>query len=88
MAVFRAIETRRALVRAANTGISGFVDPAGRIVASTGLFQTRVITHSVPLLKASTVYLLAGDSFAGLCLAVALAFGLLQAFRGQPTKQP
>ncbi|HSO20754.1 MAG TPA: apolipoprotein N-acyltransferase, partial [Desulfosarcina sp.] len=39
MAVFRAVENRRSLVRCANTGISGFVDPAGRVVAKTGLFE-------------------------------------------------
>ncbi len=32
-AVFRAVETRAWLVRGANTGISGVIDPAGRVVA-------------------------------------------------------
>ena len=35
MAVLRAVENRRALVRSANTGISAFVDPLGRISGET-----------------------------------------------------
>jgi apolipoprotein N-acyltransferase len=34
MSKFRAVETRRYLVRAASTGVSGIVDPFGRVVAS------------------------------------------------------
>jgi len=34
MAVFRAIETRRFLVRAAATGVSGFISPAGELYAT------------------------------------------------------
>src|SRR5262249_59771067 len=34
MAPFRAVETRRYLVRAATTGISGAIDPYGRVLAS------------------------------------------------------
>ena len=34
MAVFRAIETRRFLVRAAATGVSGFIGPAGDLYAT------------------------------------------------------
>jgi len=41
MAVFRAVENRKPLVRAANTGISGFIDSSGRIIASSGLFSAR-----------------------------------------------
>ncbi len=32
--VFRAVENRRFLIRAANTGISGFIDPQGRIIST------------------------------------------------------
>ena len=38
-AAMRAIEEGRYLVRAANTGISGIVDPYGRVVAQTNLFE-------------------------------------------------
>jgi apolipoprotein N-acyltransferase len=47
MAVVRAAETRRWLVRAANTGISGIVDPSGSIRESTPLFEERVIAGTV-----------------------------------------
>jgi len=72
MAVFRAIENRRALIRSANTGISGFVDPAGRIIASTPLFKAATLTHSVPIMKEKTFYTRFGDWFAVACLAVTL----------------
>ena len=39
MAAFRAIENRRYLVRAANTGITAVVDPRGRVIAATRLFE-------------------------------------------------
>ena len=38
MAVFRAVENRRPLVRAANTGISAFISPTGEITQKSGLF--------------------------------------------------
>ncbi|MFH1245567.1 MAG: apolipoprotein N-acyltransferase, partial [Candidatus Omnitrophota bacterium] len=38
MAIVRAVENRRTVIRAANTGISGFVDAGGRIMGNTDLF--------------------------------------------------
>lgn len=70
MAVFRAVENHRSLVRCANTGISGFVDPAGRIVASTGLFEDAVVVHDVPSLTETTIYTRVGDVLPIVCLIV------------------
>jgi len=72
MTVFRAVENRRALARSANTGISGFIDPAGRILASTDLLQDAVATRMVPMVKERSVYTRFGDLFAQFCLAFVL----------------
>ncbi len=75
MAVFRAVENRRALVRSANTGISGFIDPVGRIIAETNIFEDAVMTHSVPVIHRTTFYTRWGDLFAMICLAVTVLAG-------------
>jgi apolipoprotein N-acyltransferase len=72
MTVFRAVENRRALARAANTGISGFVDPVGRVLALTPIFQEAELTHALPLLNDMSVYTRFGDVFAQACLAASL----------------
>ena len=68
MAVFRAVENRRSLVRSANTGISGFIDPAGRIMEQTDIFKEAVITHSLPVMRQKTIYTRFGDWFAITCI--------------------
>jgi apolipoprotein N-acyltransferase len=70
MAVFRAVENRRALVRAANTGISGFIGPGGEVLARTGLFADATMNRPVPLLTGQTFYTRFGDVWAWGCLVV------------------
>ncbi len=72
MAVFRAVETRRALVRSANTGISGFIDPLGRVVSKTPLFKDAVLGEDVPLMRGQTAYVRFGDLFAISCIITVL----------------
>ncbi|MBW2317321.1 MAG: apolipoprotein N-acyltransferase [Deltaproteobacteria bacterium] len=67
MAVFRAIETRRAVARAANTGISAFISPTGRIFSQTPLFKKAICSHSLPLMNQRTFYVSYGYLFARLC---------------------
>jgi apolipoprotein N-acyltransferase len=68
LAVLRAVENRRALARAANTGISGFIDPAGRVLDPTLLMKEAVVVRELPLLDAVSAYTRFGDIFAAGCL--------------------
>jgi apolipoprotein N-acyltransferase len=67
-ASMRAIENGRYLVRAANTGISGIVDPYGRVLARSAIFEPAVIVGRARLLTEKTVYTRIGDAFAYACL--------------------
>ena len=69
MAVLRAVETKRTLVRAANTGISGFVDPSGKVLQQTKLFTEAAITAKVPVFEKQTVFVRGGYAFGAMCLA-------------------
>ena len=77
MAVFRAVENKRALVRAANTGISGFVDPVGRIAERSGLFVEAALVSRMPLLDGQTVFNRQGHLFGPACAILIPLFLLL-----------
>jgi apolipoprotein N-acyltransferase len=78
LSILRAVENRLYLVRSVRTGVSGFVDATGRIVAASQLERPESLLHDVPLLRGTTVYRELGDVFAYLVLAV-LAFVIGQA---------
>ncbi len=84
-AAMRAIEQGRYLVRAANTGISGVVDPYGRVVRRSELFVTTVVTEDVRLLTQLTFYGQVGDLPAYLCL-VLTAVAMVVARRPRATR--
>ncbi|MBC8414276.1 MAG: apolipoprotein N-acyltransferase [Nitrospira sp.] len=70
IAVFRAVENRVPVARAANTGISGFIDSRGRIIRKSGIFTETGMTEVLRLGSGSkSIYTRYGDVFAGLCLA-------------------
>ena len=66
----RAIEGGRYLARAANTGISGFVDPYGRVLQKSGLFASAVMVQDVRFLTVRTIYSRIGDLAGWLSLAL------------------
>ena len=72
MAVFRAIENRKPVMRSANSGISGFIDSSGRIIAKTELFQRQHLTENVKTDNTLSFYSRYGDLFAYFCMVIAV----------------
>ncbi len=64
MAVFRAVENHRSVARAANTGISAFIDPVGRRIDETPLFVEAIRIRRLPVMDQVTFYARYGDIFA------------------------
>jgi apolipoprotein N-acyltransferase len=72
-ASMRAIEQGRYLVRAANTGISGIVDPYGRVLVRSELFETASLVGEARFLTSRTLYARIGDLVAYASVALTLA---------------
>jgi apolipoprotein N-acyltransferase len=72
MAAMRAIEQGRYLVRSANTGISGVVDPYGRVLTASALFVEGQWTMDVRLIDDRTVYSRIGDVVAWASMLVTM----------------
>jgi apolipoprotein N-acyltransferase len=70
LASMRAIEQGRYLARAANTGISGVVDPYGRVVQQSAIFEQVGLVENVRLLTSRTIYSMIGDAVAYVAMAL------------------
>lgn len=68
----RAVETDRYLLRAGTTGISAFVDPAGRIVEELAMNRQGIVYANFESRKSTTPYVRFGDWFAWLACVVTL----------------
>ena len=80
-ASLRAIEQGRYLARAANTGISGFVDPYGRVLQRSTMFESAVLVEDLRFITDRTIYSRIGDVVGWLSVALTLA-ALLATRRG------
>ncbi len=64
LALWRAIENRRYLLRGSNTGVTSIIDATGRVVTEAGLFTAESISGTVHRLQLTTFYTRFGDVFA------------------------
>jgi apolipoprotein N-acyltransferase len=83
IAVFRAVETRRYLARAATSGISGFVDPVGRPFALTASGTRTTTIGRVEARHELTTYVRYGDVFALACVALGIGALLVRPRRAR-----
>jgi len=82
----RAIENRRSVARAANTGISCFIDRKGRIIKQSGWWEQAVLKYSPLLNDKMSFYSRYGD-FISRYLSVFGAFILIITFIGAPLRR-
>jgi apolipoprotein N-acyltransferase len=89
MARMRSVETGRYLARAANTGVSAFVDPYGRVMQQSSLFETAVLVGDVRFVDGTTLYVRIGDvvPWAGLVVGLGLWVAAARAGR-RPMSKP
>lgn len=80
MVVFRSVENHLAFARAANTGISGFIDPFGRIIVASPTFTQTALQAEIPVRQTKTFYSRHGDVFAYGCMLISLLFCLYSIF--------
>ncbi|MEA3560521.1 MAG: apolipoprotein N-acyltransferase [Candidatus Omnitrophota bacterium] len=80
--VLRAVENKKGVVRCANTGISCFIDPTGRITNKVldkkgkDLSITGYLTGEISIWKILTFYTRFGDVFAYLCILISIGWGI------------
>jgi apolipoprotein N-acyltransferase len=81
MARMRCVEFRRPMVRAANSGISAFIDADGGIAASLGLFRRGVLVAAVRPATGETVYAKTGEIF-GISCSILTILAFIFSLRG------
>lgn len=79
----RAVETRRYLIRATNTGISAAIDPLGRVVARTDIFKRVTLEVEAGLMEGKTIYTKLGDVFPLGCLVSFVVYVFFSFLKGR-----
>lgn len=76
LAQWRAIETRRNLVRVTNTGLTTVINPKGEMIQTLPIFSSGVLTAKVEIMEGETFYVRFGDWFAWMITFVSLGIVL------------
>jgi apolipoprotein N-acyltransferase len=81
MAILRCVEQGLGMARCANTGISMLIDPVGRVVRRTPLFEEAILSGDVELGVSPTPFRTWGDWLTALCLGLLIALVTLGWYR-------
>jgi apolipoprotein N-acyltransferase len=82
----RAIETRAGIVRAANTGISEYIDPLGRPHGSTALFESAARIYDAETTSVRPLNVIVGDWLGSACVVLTLALIGITIVRGRRSR--
>lgn len=88
--VFRAVENRVFVIRSANTGVSGFIAPSGKIISlvkdksGKDIFIDGFRTEEINILKETpSFYTRHGDIFIAACLLLLLLYAIITPFKNR-----
>lgn len=81
ISVFRAVENRRYMLRATNTGVTAVIDPRGKVELESDLFVPTFVVAGVPVLDGLTIYDRIGDLFAYICAAIVVLLSIVVVIR-------
>jgi len=87
MSQMRAVETGRWVVDAGVSGLSAFIDPEGRALAQTSLFQTAILRGQIVTSTVETPYVRYGDVLPAVCIALVIGAMVLTP-RRRPEPRP
>lgn len=83
----RAIENRRWVLRSANTGTSGSIDPSGKIIKKTPYWVKTAFSQSIQLRSDQTFYTTYGDWLAGISISwILLCFSIFLRHLGKNSR--
>jgi apolipoprotein N-acyltransferase len=69
------------IARAANTGITGFIGPTGKILKQGAIFTEETMAGTIRLMKEKTFYTQYGDVFAWVCSGFSVLLLSISIFR-------
>jgi len=75
VAIPRAVETRRSFIRSTNTGVSAFIDSAGRVIYRSDIFEDAAVKKEIALMDSEeTIYVRLGEIFPLACMIFSIFF--------------
>ncbi|MDR2192845.1 MAG: apolipoprotein N-acyltransferase [Endomicrobium sp.] len=79
--VFRAVESRKFVLTAANTGVSAIIESSGKIASQTKVYESKLLSGKFRQNDYKTFYVLYGDVFVKFCIFFLAAFFLFAAYK-------